>query len=157
MSDVVHVESLLPAPPASVWAAVQRRDTLAAVARPLLVFRPAPGTRLPERWPVGMPVPMRLWAFGVVPLGPHTLVVEAVDETARTLQTRERGPLLRRWDHRIAVAPAGDGRTLYTDTVEIDAGPLTLVVGAVARLFFRHRHRRWQSVARQLAHGTHAP
>ena len=149
----VHIESVLPASPSAVWAAVQRTDTLARVAWPLLVLRPAPGTRLPEHWPVGVPVRLRLWALSVVPIGPHTLLVETADDAARTVQTRESSPLLRQWDHRIAVAPAGTG-TLYTDTVEIDAGPLTPVVGAVARLFFRHRHRRWQALARSLPAGT---
>jgi hypothetical protein len=94
---------------------------------------------------------MGLWAFGAVPLGPHTLVMETVDEKMMTMQTRETSPLLRRWDHRIVVAPAGSGQTLYSDTVELDAGPLTPVVGAVARLFFRHRHRRWHALAKELA------
>ena len=149
----VHIESVLPATPDAVWTAVRRTDTLARVARPLLVLRPARGARLPERWPVGVPVPMWLWAFGVVPLGPHTLTVEWADDAARTLQTRETSPLLRQCDHRIAVAPAGT-ETLYTDTVEIDAGPLTPIVGAAARLFFRHRHRLWQALARYLPAGS---
>ena len=149
------MESVLPASPRAVWEAVQRVDTLVAVARPLLVFRPGlPGTALPERWPVGVPVPMRLWAFGAVPLGRHTLLVESADDEAMTVQTRERSPLLRRWDHRITVAPAGPGRALYADTVEVDAGPLTPAVALVARLFFRHRHRRWQALARTLVSGA---
>ena len=157
----VHVESVLPAPPGAVWAAIQRSDTLAALARPLLALRPGPGPpgtserRIPERWPVGVPVPLRLWAFGAVPLGPHTLLVESADDAAMTLQTRERGPLLRQWDHRMVVMPAGPGRARYADTVEIDAGLLTHVVAFVARLFFRHRHRRWQALARGLASGSH--
>ena len=148
------MESVLPASPRAVWEAVQRVDTLVAVARPLLVFRPVPGQTLPEQWPVGVPVPMRLWAFGAVPLGRHTLLVESADDEAMTVQTRERSPLLRRWDHRITVAPAGSGRALYADTVEVDAGPLTPAVALVARLFFRHRHRRWQALARTLVSGA---
>ena len=150
MPTQITIESVILSPPRTVWAAVRRTDTLAAVARPLLVFRPAPGQTLPEQWPVGVPVQMRLWAFGAVPLGPHTLFVESADDEAMTVQTRELSPLLRRWDHRITVAPSGPEHALYADEVEIDAGMFTPVVAAVARLFFRHRHRRWQALARRL-------
>ena len=150
----VAVESVLPASADAVWEAVKSTATLHEVARPLVRFRPCPGTTIPDRWPVGVPVELRLFLFGVVPLGPHTLLVESVDDTSRTLQTRERGPRLC-WDHRIHVEPDGPECARYSDEVEIDAGPLTPVVAAVARLFFWYRHRRWQALARALGTGAH--
>ena len=105
----------------------------------------------------GARVELRLFLLGGVPLGPHTLAVECVDEAARTIQTRERSPLLRRWDHLLHVEPAGPGRARYTDEVELDAGPLTPVVGALARAFFHHRHRRWRAVAQRLVSADPPP
>ena len=153
MSTRVHVESVLSASADAVWAEAKTTALLREVAWPLVRFRPAPGTALPERWPVGVPVELRLYLFGIVPLGGHTLLVERIDDAGRVLQTRERSPLLKRWDHRIVVAPAGSERARYADTVEIDAGPLTPIVAAVARLFFRHRHRRWRTVVGRLSRG----
>ncbi len=47
--------------------------------------------------------------------------------------------------------PVGGGRCRYRDVVRIDAGPLTPVVAAVARAFYRERQRRWRSLAPLLA------
>ena len=149
MSTRITVESVLPASADVVWEGVKVSATLHEIARPLLRFRPAPGTTIPDRWPVGVPLELRLFLFGVVPLGPHTLVVESIDDDERVLQTRERGPRLC-WDHRIHVEVAGTGRARYTDEVEINAGPASALVAAAARVFFRHRHRRWQAFARGL-------
>lgn len=146
----VHVASALPAPAAAVWEEVKTTALLHEVAWPLLRFRPAPGTVLPERWPVGVPVALRLYLLGMVPLGPHRLAVESVDDEERKLQTRERSRLLRRWDHHIHVEALGLAHTRYTDAVDLDAGLLTPLVGAFARAFFRYRHRRLRSVARRL-------
>ncbi len=49
------------------------------------------------------------------------------------------GPL----DH----AAPSPGGTLYRDRVEIDAGLLTPVVAALARVFYRHRQGRWRALA----------
>ena len=61
-----------------------------------------------------------------------------------------RGALIRRWDHLITIEPAGPRRTRYTDWVEAEAGLLTPLVWAFARVFYAHRQRRWQ---RLVAHG----
>ncbi|HXV93476.1 MAG TPA: hypothetical protein VD813_09275 [Pseudonocardia sp.] len=86
-----------------------------------------------------------------MPFSRHTIEVAEVDEGGRRLVTEERGGLLRRWRHTIEVRPAGAGTCRYSDTVEIDAGPLTPVVAAVARVFYRLRQRRWRALAPFLA------
>lgn len=156
MSAIVHVESVLPASADAVWAEIKASAILHEIARPLVRFKAAPGTVIPERWPVGVPVELRLYLFGIVPLGPHTLVVESIDDAERVLQTRERGPRLC-WDHRIHVAPDGRGRARYSDEIEIDAGPASPLVAAAARVFFHHRHRRWRAFAAKLAGARHSP
>ena len=45
------------------------------------------------------------------------------------------------------VQDTGDGRTLYTDDVDIYAGPLTTAVAAFAYFFYRYRQTRWQQLA----------
>jgi ligand-binding SRPBCC domain-containing protein len=144
-------ESVLAAPADEVWAMVQRTELLREVAGPLLQFRPAAGSaRLPRSWPVGAPLHLRMYLFGVVPLGPHEIVVERIDDRARELQTRERGVLLPKWSHLIRVEPVDARRARYTDEVEFEAGVLTPLVGAFSRAFFWYRHRRWRAVARRL-------
>jgi SAM-dependent methyltransferase len=143
-------ESVLAAPADEVWGMVQRTELLREVAAPFLRFRPASSGRLPLTWPVGAPLRLRMYLFGLVPLGFHEIVVDRIDDRARELHTRERGTLLRRWEHVIRVEPVGSGHARYTDEVELDAGWLTPLVGAFSRAFFRHRHRRWRAAARRL-------
>jgi hypothetical protein len=58
--------------------------------------------------------------------------------------------MIGRWDHWITVEPDGEGGTLYRDSVEIDAGFLTPLVGMFAHLFYCHRQRRWRGLADRL-------
>jgi hypothetical protein len=149
----VFVESVLDCAPERVWGEVQTSRLLLDVARPLVVIKPAASATFPERWIEGAVVQCRSYLLGLVPLGTRTLLFERIDQKAQKIQTREHDPLVRRWDHVIRVAAAGDGRTRYSDEIEIDAGALTLPVWLFAQWFYRHRQRRWQSVARRLNQG----
>jgi hypothetical protein len=89
--------------------------------------------------------------FGLVPLGTRTLVFERIDPECMEVQTRERDQLVRRWDHLIRLRSLDTGRCRYSDKIEIEAGWLTPLVWLFAAWFYRHRQRRWQTVARRLA------
>ena len=52
------------------------------------------------------------------------------------------------WHHRIRVVPERPGTTHYTDSVVVEAGPLTLFVWMFAQVFYRHRQRRLRELAR---------
>jgi hypothetical protein len=147
----VRLETVLDCPVEGAWEAVQTSALLREVAAPLVRFRGVAGEPLPERWQDGATVRLRSYLAGVVPLGVRTLEFRAVDGAARRIQTHERDPLVRRWDHRIELLEDGPHRTRYRDTVEIDAGVLTPLVWAFAQWFYRHRQRRWRAVARRLA------
>jgi hypothetical protein len=146
----VHVRTRLPCPAAAAWAEVQTSRLLLEVIEPLLRFVPAGADALPERWQQGATVTCKGFFLGLLPLGTHAIYFERIDQEGRVIQTRERGGLIRRWDHTIRVQDAGPGRTLYSDEVEIDAGPLTVVVWLYAHWFYRHRQGRWRRVARRL-------
>jgi ligand-binding SRPBCC domain-containing protein len=143
-----RLESILVASAEEVWARVQRTELLREVAGPILVFRPDSPGSLPRYWPVGSPLRLRMYLFGILPLGTHEIIVERIDDRARQLETRERGALLRRWEHVIRVVPAGAQARLI-DEVELDAGRLTPVVGSLGQLLFLYRHHRWRAVARR--------
>lgn len=152
----VLVESDLPCDADRAWAAVQTSALLLEVVRPLVDVRPLPGEPWPERWPVGQTLRCRSYLFGVVPLGTRTLIFESVDHAAREIRTREHDALVRRWDHRISVQPLGPGRCRYSDDITIEAGLLTPVVWLFAQWLYRHRHRRWRTVAERLQSGPPA-
>lgn len=120
------------------WDLVLRPALFRWVAAPVLR---ATGP-LPDRWAQGQRHVLHLWLLGVIPTGRHDLDIEALDLAGRVLQTDERSRLLRSWRHRITVESVGPGRCRYGDEIELDAGPLTAVVTAGARLFFAWRQRR---------------
>jgi hypothetical protein len=147
----VYVESVLPCPAEKAWEEVQRPALHREIIRPLMRFVPADPPQLPERWPEGATLRFRIYLFGIVPLGTHTIFLERIDPAAREIQSRESEWLVRRWDHLVRVRPAGDGQTLYSDEIIIEAGWATFFVWLFAHWFYRHRQRRWRRVARRLA------
>lgn len=142
----VSVQSVLPCPPEFVWDMVQTSALFFEVIRPLLAVKPLPGNLFPPRWREGESVSCRMYLFGWLPLGRHTIRFDRIDPQRRQIQTKESGRLIRRFRHRIEVGRAAGGHALYSDEVELDFGPLTHPVAAVARCFFRHRHRRWKTL-----------
>jgi len=145
----VDVQSLLPCRPELAWDEVQMSRLLVEVAAPLVAIRPAPNQQLPERWRVGA-FRVCSYLFGIIPFGPRNLEFERIDPTAREIQTRESDPLVRRWDHLISIRPAASGHCWYRDQIDIEAGWLTAGVWLFAQWFYRHRQRRWRTVAKRL-------
>jgi hypothetical protein len=149
--STVRVQSVFDCAPEKVWAQLQTSALLRKVCRPFVRFRSLDPDGIPERWTEDAAYHFRLYVFGVIPLGKHTIFMERIDPLAHEIQSREHDALVRRWDHVIRVRPTPDGRCVYSDEVEISAGPLTPLVKAFAQWFYRHRQRRWRRIARRLA------
>ena len=145
----VVLTTRLEAPPDRVWELLWRPETLMHVAWPLLRF--VPTEPLPRRWREGGVYAVKVRLGGVLPIGRQEIRVSSgVEGDERWLRDDGRGSLVRRWDHRVRVAPSPDGGTRYTDEIDVEAGALTPVVRAFAELFYRHRQRRWRALVRRL-------
>lgn len=118
------------------------------VAAPLLRFTPKGGEAFPTIWQSGE-YRAWMWLFGLVPVGWQAVVISepAPEGQSRFIRDNGYGPLVRRWDHWIIIAPGEAGTTHYTDRVAIDAGLLTPLIAAFARMFYAHRQRRWRGLA----------
>lgn len=147
MAQTVELTTWLPAEPDTIWHHLQTSALLHYVAAPFIRFQPHGGS-FPERWQPGE-YHADMLLFGVVPLGWQAIVIEQPEplDKARYLRDNGFGPLIKRWDHWIAIAPEAGG-TRYLDQVTIDAGLLTPVVAAFARTFYAHRQRRWRELAK---------
>jgi hypothetical protein len=145
----IHVSTVLDAPAELVWSEVQTRRLLDEVLAPVVRIAPVRGGILPGRWTHGATARCRLYLFGFIPLGVHTLEFLRVDGARREIQTHESDALVARWDHLVRVEPAGS-QCRYSDEVVIDAGRLTPVVALFANLLYRHRQRRWRRIAKRL-------
>lgn len=141
----VELTSFLPTDPAIVWDHVQTPRLLHYVARGMIRFVPKGGA-WPDRWHEGR---FQAWMllFGFIPIGWQSIGIEMPPQEPGRFAVRDNGfgPLIRRWDHWICIAPENGG-TRYTDRVEIEAGVLTPVIAAFARLFYGHRQRRWRKL-----------
>jgi hypothetical protein len=131
-----------------VWEAVKQVDTLRYVTRGLLGFRSL--GPIPQALAPGDVLRVRLVFFHVIPAWTHEIRILAADDEAQRIETTEHGGAVRKWNHVITVEPAREDRTRYTDTIEIEAGPVTPIVWAYANLFYRYRQRRWRRLAQTL-------
>lgn len=124
-------------------AMAQRSAVFRHVVWPALAVR---DRDVPGAFAVGEPFVARLWlAGGVVPGWRHEITV--IEQTPTLLRTRERGGLLRTWNHELRFEVLGEDRCRYTDAVEIDAGLLTVPTVMVSRWLYRWRQRRWRRLA----------
>ena len=135
---------------AKAWDEVQKSALFLHIIWPLASVTPVPGTSFPERWNEGQTIKCKVALFGLIPIGTRTLLHEKIDQATREIVTHEFDPLIKRWDHRISIEPQGENRSIYRDTIEIDAGALTVLVWAWASGFYRYRQWRWRAVAKTL-------
>lgn len=146
---VVKVSTVLEAPVGRVWSVLRRIPTLVYINRGLIGVPDVAGW--PEEFSEGMTVSTRLLLFHLIPTWEHRISVVSVDEEKREAYTNEQGGVVRTWNHRIKVEPISEGRSLYTDEVEIHAGALTPLIWLFAQFYYRYRQMRWRGLARVLA------
>jgi len=131
-----------------VWNAVKTPSAFRRVTRGLL--------RMPvirERnvdWCEGETVVGWTFLFGFLPFSRHYLHIARINESTRTLSSREFGGLIRVWNHDIEVMAINETSCLYRDRIEIDAGLMTPIVVAYAHWFYRMRQRRWRALAKEI-------
>ncbi|MBI1392719.1 MAG: hypothetical protein GC152_08265 [Alphaproteobacteria bacterium] len=84
---------------------------------------------------------VRTKIWGWLDVGEHEMFVEEINFAKRFVQSRERNPAVRRWDHALTVARGEDG-AVWRDEIVIDAGWRTVGAAEFARRVYLSRHRR---------------
>lgn len=140
----VRVESELPTGAERVWQAMQHPAAMSYVLRGLFGMPVLAGRTEPFR--AGESGSGWMFLFHVIPLHRHHITLVDLDPETRTMRSRERGGLVREWNHTLHVEPVCEHRCRYSDTVEIDAGPFTGLVAAAAKGIYAYRHRRWRKL-----------
>jgi hypothetical protein len=146
---IVDVSTILDCSAAKAWNEVQKSSLLLHVIWPLARVV-GTGAPFPERWSEGLRIQCRFFVFVVIPIGVHTILIEKIDQKNYEIQSREHDPLIARWDHLISIKPLDDSRSIYRDTIDVEAGSLTFMIWAWANWFYRHRQRRWRALAKTL-------
>jgi hypothetical protein len=145
--ETIRLETDLDASVDQVWDAMVRPDTFLYLVRGLFSVPKLAGRT--EPFTAGESGTGWLFAFHVVPAYRHTINVVSVDPVTHTVSTSEHGGMVRVWNHTLHVEPTGEGRSRYSDAVEIDAGRLSPIVVRVAQQIFRYRQRRWPRLMRE--------
>lgn len=143
----IHIETELPTSADRVWRAMQHPASFTYVCRGLIGVPALAG----RTEPMCQGETGRGWLllFHIIPLSHHTIHLAEVDPETRTLRSREHGGVMRTWNHTLHVEPVDDRTCRYSDTVEIDAGLLTVVVAAFGVLIYGYRQRRWHKLVQK--------
>lgn len=140
MKMIVKKTSVFPEKQSNVFGLLQRFDTLAYIAKPYATFK-----SLDEQtelvWKVGRSFSFNFKMFGFITLGVHVINVKEFNPD--NIYTNEGNPFCRVWNHRIILKETADGKTKYTDEVEIEAGWKTPFVYLWAKAFYSHRQKKW--------------
>jgi len=148
--DMALVErtTVLEASADAVWAAVKTPSAFRTVTRGLLAMPVI--RRRQDEWREGETVVGWVFLFGFLPFSRHHLHVASIDESTRTLSSREYGGVIKTWNHDIEINPIDAKTCRYRDRIEIEAGIMTSVIVVYARWFYRMRQRRWRALANGL-------
>jgi len=83
--------------------------------------------------------------LGVLKTKNYTMFAERLDLDQRVLQSRERGGMIKHWDHHLSVEQDGP-IARWTDDITIDAGLLTFGAARFGVYTYTRRHRRRQAL-----------
>ena len=132
----LRLSSTLPCSADAAWRAETELARSLKGSRPWLAFSPIEPPHLPEKWQAGLSLTVRARLYSLLPLGRYTITVAEFDENAMTVLTHGHGGLIRRWDHRLRIAPEGSGSCRFTDEIDFDAGVFSPIVWLLARLVY---------------------
>lgn len=147
----LEISTYLDCSPERAWQELKKPSLLSYVAHPLIRFEPVEPSPLPKAWPGDGVIRLKVYLFGVIPFGGIRTLSLHLDDETKQLQSYEHDKLIRCWDHLIKVERDSNGRTRYTDRLELEAGLLTLPVWLFACIFYHYRQWRWRGLSPRLS------
>ncbi|MCU0390076.1 MAG: hypothetical protein MUE81_03080 [Thermoflexibacter sp.] len=143
------VASHLPINIEVAWTKVQTIDLLQFVAKGMIGFVPTK-EKFPAVFQENSTVTAQMKFYGFLPLGgTHTLFFEKIDHENKILYTKEYDEVAKVWNHKISMKKIDENTTYYEDEIVIYGGILTSLIVFWATLFYKHRQKRWQLVAKE--------
>ncbi len=140
-SKIVNISSNFPVPKNEVFVNLQSFKTLSYIARPYIRFLPIDKNQ-DFVWKKGGIFTFKTKLLGIIPFGIHTINVIEFNENT-FIYTNETNTYVKIWNHKIELKSINENETEYRDIVEIYAGWKTYFVYIWAKLFYRHRQKRW--------------
>jgi hypothetical protein len=94
-------------------------------------------------WKSGKSFQFKLRVMGIK-FGIHSINVDKFN--INKISTHEHNKIVPIWNHIILLKECNNGKTLYTDIVEVHAGIKTFFIWMWANIFYRHRQKRWRKL-----------
>lgn len=137
----ITVSSVFPQRTDIVWNKIMEFDTLRFICRPKAAF--VSFDRKLFEWKEGGTYRFRLYIYGFIPMGIHTIHVEKMNCDTAELLTAEYNKIVTVWNHYIKMNRVTNNQTQYTDRVDLYAGLLSPVFAWWTERFYQHRQQRW--------------
>ncbi len=141
----VLLKLVLDCAPDAAWLAIRSPRVLGQVSFPLTSFESLEPEGFPDAWEAG-DHPVLVKALGIVPMGEQIIGISFPATKPGVRMMRDTGlgvsgalANVTKWRHSLAVAETADGRTLYRDQLEFEAGPLTALLWPVYWAFWQWR------------------
>jgi len=136
------MQSKLSVSPETLWHHLKNTSTFQLAATPLMRFKCESEEGFPQEWGEEA-YRLRMYLFGVIPLGEHTISFIKIDNINRVLSTDESGKIIRTWQHTMCVQVEKEtGFTVFQDNLYFKNGLLTFPTYVGVYLFFMYRHSR---------------
>lgn len=133
----------------TAWSNVKTPALLQFVVKGMIQFKAIDGT-LPKQWEIGHTYGVKMRIFGIIPFGGiHHLRIEKIDDDNYEIVTNEWDERAKIWNHTVKINDIGNGIIEYMDSIIIYGGMLTDFITSFAMIFYKHRQKRWQIVAKQ--------
>jgi hypothetical protein len=138
---LVKVMSVFNCDSEKLFNELKKSKSLVYIGRPLVKFVQLPEHPLPEVWEDGKYL-IKMYILGVIPFGKQWIVISVHNEN-KHIRDNGYSNLIKKWDHNIYLKDIGNNKTLYVDTIDINAGILTYFIVLFANVFYRLRQKRW--------------
>jgi ligand-binding SRPBCC domain-containing protein len=142
VNKIIKIETSFDAPAEKVWPYLLELKTLQYIARPLVYFKPKVEF---NQFREGENYNLTLKILGLFPIRNHLIFIKELNKASLTIKSQESNAIIPIWNHTISLKPNGD-KTDYTDEIEINAGKLTKIISTFAKIFYKHRQKRWKKL-----------
>lgn len=135
--------------PDKLWDIATRYDALGEISGRAVSFRGLPTGELKE----GQSVDASISLLGLLPRQQYHIRIIERDDKKMILRSSEHGAGVKFWRHTVLILKSCGG-SLLVDTVEVEAGWLTIPAALWANFLYRKRHWPRLKLLRKLAQNT---
>lgn len=138
---------------AEAFDALHNPAVFREVSAPFLRFEPVAPPLFPNRFTSGQSYTVRVKALGLLSLGTQEINPTSSDEgEVRSFRDNGRGltgslAVVKRFQHTMSVKSADTRQTELVDTLDFDAGALTVPMGLGFLVFWWWRHRKMRRLS----------